>query len=97
VGKPGGVTLAETMALARPFIIYSPLPGQEARNTAFLCRHKLAEGAASAQELAPLVRKYLAAPHLLAQASRALADHARPHAARDIAEKIIRSLTGNGG
>lgn len=97
VGKPGGVTLAETMALARPFIIYSPLPGQETRNTAFLCRHKLAEGAAAAQELAPLVRKYLAAPHLLAQAGRALATHARPHAARDIAEKIIRSLTGNGG
>lgn len=97
VGKPGGVTLAETMALARPFIIYSPLPGQEERNTAFLCRHKLAQAAASAQELGPLVRKYLASPHLLAQASRTLGEHARPHAARDIAAKIIQSLTGNGG
>lgn len=97
IGKPGGVTLAETMALARPFVIYSPLPGQEERNTAFLCRHRLAEAAGSAQELVPLVKKYLASPHLLAQASRAIGEHARPHAAREIAAGIIRALTGNGG
>lgn len=97
VGKPGGVTLAETMALSRPFIIYSPLPGQEARNTAFLIRHKLAETASSAAELEPLVRKYLHSPHHLAQASRALAEHARPHAARDTAARVIEALTGNGG
>ncbi|MDD2803941.1 MAG: glycosyltransferase [Elusimicrobiales bacterium] len=97
VGKPGGVTLAETMALARPFIIYSPLPGQEERNTAFLYRHRLAETAGSPEELEPLVRRYLHSPATLAHASRALAEHARPHAARDIAAKIIETLTGNGG
>ncbi len=96
IGKPGGVTLAETMALSRPFIIYSPLPGQEARNTAFLLRHKIAEAALSAAELEPLVRKHLNSPHHLAQASGALAEHARPHAARDIASKVIAALTGNG-
>jgi processive 1,2-diacylglycerol beta-glucosyltransferase len=97
VGKPGGVTLAETMALAKPFIIYSPLPGQEERNTAFLYRHRLAETAGSPEELEPLVRRYLHSPATLAHASRALAEHARPHAARDIAAKIIEVLTGNGG
>jgi len=97
VGKPGGVTLAETMALAKPFVIYSPLPGQEERNTSFLRRHRLAETAASPERLLPLIKKYLAAPQALALASRALAGHARPHAARDIAAKIIQLLTGNGG
>jgi len=97
VGKPGGVTVAETMALAKPFIIYSPLPGQEERNTAFLYRHRLAETAGSPEELEPLVRRYLHNPAALAHASRALAEHARPHAARDIAAKIIEALTGNGG
>ncbi len=96
VGKPGGVTLAETMALAKPFIIYSPLPGQEERNSSFLRRHKLAETAASPDRLPPLIRKHLAAPQSLALASRALAAHAHPHAARDIAAKIIQVLTGNG-
>ncbi len=93
IGKPGGVTLAETMALAKPFIIYSPLPGQEERNTAFLYRHKLAETADSPREIEPLVLKYMASPASLAQASSALAEHARPHAARDIAGKIIEILT----
>ncbi|HCC47037.1 MAG TPA: hypothetical protein DEQ38_02810 [Elusimicrobia bacterium] len=97
VGKPGGVTLAETMALAKPFIIYSPLPGQEERNTAFLYRHRLAETAGSPAELLPLVRRYLHSPATLAHSSRALAEHARPHAARDIAAKVIEALTGNGG
>lgn len=96
VGKPGGVTVAETMALAKPFIIYSPLPGQEERNTGFLRRHRLAETAASADQLPALIKKYLAAPQALALASRALAAHARPHAARDIAAKIIQQLTGSG-
>lgn len=93
IGKPGGVTLAETMALAKPFIIYSPLPGQEDRNTAFLYRHRLAETADSPQEIEPMVLRYMAAPAFMAQASRALAEHARPHAARDIAGKIIELLT----
>ncbi|MCM2267696.1 MAG: hypothetical protein NDI60_08010 [Elusimicrobiales bacterium] len=93
VGKPGGVTIAETMAMARPFIIYSPLPGQETRNTGFLRRHRLAEAAAGPAELAALVRRHLAAPGALAQAGRAMAAHARPHAARDIAARIIETLT----
>lgn len=96
IGKPGGVTLAETMAMAKPFIIYSPLPGQEERNTAFLYRHRLAQTADTPDELLPLVRRYMAEPHTLAMASRAMALHARPHAARDIAAKIIELLTGDG-
>ncbi len=97
IGKPGGVTLAESMAMAKPFIIYSPLPGQEERNTTFLYRHRLAETAGAPAELEPLVRKYLASPRSLQQASRDMAGQARPHAARDIAAKIIQLLTGNGG
>jgi processive 1,2-diacylglycerol beta-glucosyltransferase len=96
VGKPGGVTLAEAMAMAKPFVIYSPLPGQEERNTAFLYRHRLAQTADTPDELLPLLRRYLAEPHALALASRAMAEHARPHAARDIAARIIELLTGNG-
>ncbi|HAT71585.1 MAG TPA: hypothetical protein DCS63_02080 [Elusimicrobia bacterium] len=93
VGKPGGVTLAETMAMAKPFIVYSPLPGQEQRNNGFLSRHKLAETAAGPEALELIVRRYLASPAALAQASRAMAGHARPHAARDIAASIIETLT----
>jgi len=94
-GKPGGVTLAETMCLGKPFIIYSPLPGQEERNSGFLRRHRLAETAGSPAELEQLVLRFLANPAQLAQASRAIAEHARPHAARDIAGRIIEMLTAS--
>jgi hypothetical protein len=44
-----------------------------------------------------MVRKYLHSPALLERASRALAEHARPHAARDIAGAVIKALTGGNG
>ncbi len=96
VGKPGGVTLAECMAMSKPFIIFSPLPGQEDRNTGYLLRHRLAETAASPADLEPLVRRYLDSPGALAQAGRAMGEHGRPHAARDVAARVIELLTGDG-
>ena len=36
VSKPGGVTTAEVLALGKPLVIYSSLPGQEDRNTDYL-------------------------------------------------------------
>jgi len=36
ISKPGGVTIAEVLALKKPLIIYSSLPGQEDRNTNYL-------------------------------------------------------------
>ncbi len=97
VGKPGGVTVAESMAMGKPFVIYSPLPGQEQRNAAYLRRHRLADTAGGPEELAAIVKRHLGAPGQLAQAGRAMLAHARPHAARDAAARIIKVLTGNGG
>lgn len=36
ISKPGGVTIAEVLAMGKPLIIYSSLPGQEDRNTDYL-------------------------------------------------------------
>lgn len=36
ISKPGGVTTAEILALGKPLVIYSSLPGQEDRNTDYL-------------------------------------------------------------
>ncbi len=36
ISKPGGVTIAEVLAMKKPLIIYSSLPGQEDRNTDYL-------------------------------------------------------------
>lgn len=36
ISKPGGVTTAEVLAMRKPLIIYTSLPGQEDRNTEYL-------------------------------------------------------------
>ncbi len=36
ISKPGGVTIAEILAMKKPLFIYSSLPGQEDRNTDYL-------------------------------------------------------------
>ena len=36
ISKPGGVTTAEVLALKKPLVIYTSLPGQEDRNTDYL-------------------------------------------------------------
>lgn len=36
ISKPGGVTIAEILAVGKPLAIYSSLPGQEDRNTEYL-------------------------------------------------------------
>jgi processive 1,2-diacylglycerol beta-glucosyltransferase len=36
VGKPGGLSSSEALVCGTPFIINSPLPGQEERNSDYL-------------------------------------------------------------
>lgn len=92
IGKPGGVTIAETMALTRPMLLFAPLPGQEERNAAFLVRNRLADFARDRAELEAVIRKYLQAPSALALLRENISAMARPYAARDIAAKIIERL-----
>lgn len=55
VTKCGGVSVMEAIQLHLPMIVYSPLPGQEEGNTAFLLEHHLAKVAYDISELADLV------------------------------------------
>lgn len=42
ISKPGGITLAETLAVGRPLILMSPIPGQEERNVEYMLNNQLA-------------------------------------------------------
>ncbi len=88
VGKPGGLTAAESLAAGVPMVLTRPLPGQEESNAASL----LAAGAAVAGGgPEPSAR---AAAGLLADRARldalraAAAASARPRAALDIADAV---------
>lgn len=91
VGKAGGLTCAEAMALGLPIFIVDPLPGQEERNTEFIT----AAGAGvrvEEKELADLVQAYLAAPYRLEKMARAAAALGKPNAARDAVDFMAKAV-----
>lgn len=82
VGKAGGLTCAEAMAMGLPIFIVDPLPGQEERNTEFIT----AMGAGvrvEEKDLAGVVRAYLTEPNRLEQMKQAATVLGKPKAAFD--------------
>lgn len=89
IGKPGGLTTAETLAAGLPMAIVSPIPGQEERNS----DHLLEEGVAiKCNELTTLPHKIgqlLADPPRLARMRERALALGRPGAARTICDTLL--------
>ncbi len=89
IGKPGGLTTSEALACGLPMAVFSPIPGQEERNT----DHLLEEGAAiRCNELTTLafkIDKLLADPARLSAMRRAALAMGCPHAARTIVHTLL--------
>ena len=90
VTKPGGVTLAEAFCCGVPVLAFDPLPGQEEANARFAVEHGAAELAATPRHLAELAAELRWSPPRRAELVRGGATLARPTAARDAAEAIVR-------
>ncbi len=89
LGKPGGLTTSEALAMGLVFIIINPIPGQEERNS----DHLLEAGAAIRCNTLPVlsykIDKLLGdKTRFAAMRDRAL-QMARPRAAFDIVEKLL--------
>ncbi|SIO39169.1 processive 1,2-diacylglycerol beta-glucosyltransferase [Singulisphaera sp. GP187] len=89
VGKPGGLTTSEALARGLVFVVVSPIPGQEERNS----DHLLEEGAAircnNLPALAYKIDRLLDDPERLATMRANVQRLARPRAAFDIVEKLL--------
>ncbi len=90
LGKPGGLTLSESLAKGLALVIVNPIPGQEERNA----DHLLEEGAAircnNPPVLAWKIDRLLADPRRLRAMQAAARRLARPDAARDIVRVVTR-------
>ena len=106
VAKPGGVTVAETLSLGKPLIIFSPLPGQEEFNASFLIKNRMAELAKDGRQLQALVKRRLALRNQtkdLLDVSRRMDERqagilsslAGSSAARDIVAAILEKIIKN--
>lgn len=89
IGKPGGLSSSECLALGLPMVIWNPIPGQEMFNASYL----LENGAAIAPDcLATLpfrINNLLENPDRLKQMSENAKRLGRAHAARDIIDDAL--------
>ena len=89
IGKPGGLTTSEALACGLPMAVFSPIPGQEERNS----DHLLEEGAGiRCNELTTLpfkIDRLLDHPTRLSAMRRAATAMGRPHAARTVVQTLL--------
>ncbi|WP_457637980.1 MGDG synthase family glycosyltransferase [Oceanithermus sp.] len=88
VGKAGGLTASESLAVGVPMLIYDPIPGQEEGNAEYLERHGAAIWARKMSDLESALKRLLRDEALrqeMGQRARALG---RP----DSAEAVVRIL-----
>jgi processive 1,2-diacylglycerol beta-glucosyltransferase len=89
VTKPGGLTVSECLALGRPMLLISPIPGQEEHNAGFLMEEGAAWLAYDAigveYKIARLMREE-ATLAAMAERARALG---KPQAARNVLKLVL--------
>ena len=92
IGKPGGITISEALALKKPLIIFSPLPGQEEKNTDFLLKNHLATFIKNPQDIEQLILKILNGEEIFKLYDAHADKFSKPYAAKTIASAIMDNL-----
>jgi processive 1,2-diacylglycerol beta-glucosyltransferase len=92
IGKPGGITISEALALNKPLAIFSPLPGQEERNTDFLLKHHLATFIKTPQDIEKLILQILSGEKTFELYKTHVNKFSKPYAAKTISSSIMQKL-----
>lgn len=91
IGKPGGLTLSETLACGRPFIATCCLGGQEAHNVQFLQAKKVGLQT-ELDQLPGVLDELFSNPELLRNMKRNAYQLGRPDAARAVVAELENIL-----
>jgi processive 1,2-diacylglycerol beta-glucosyltransferase len=89
VTKPGGLTISECLALGRPMLLVSPIPGQEQHNAGYLMEEGAAWLAYDAVSLEYKLQRLMSEPAALAAMASRSAALGKPHAARDVLAHVL--------
>lgn len=94
IGKPGGLTVSETMACGRPFIATCCLGGQEAHNVQFLLENKVGLQA-GLEQLPQVLDELFSNTELLRNMKRNAYQLGRPDAAMAVVAELENILQQN--
>jgi processive 1,2-diacylglycerol beta-glucosyltransferase len=89
IGKPGGLTVTESLAKGLPMIIWDPIPGQEVYNAVFLLENGAAVAPTSKSTLGFKVDTILGDPRRLRTMKAAAGGLVNARAAEDIVDIVL--------
>lgn len=89
--KPGGITITEAMISSIPLVLFSPIPGQEEKNTEFLTKNHLAIYIESIKNCNLVLQDLLLNPSLLQKMKHNYVNYIKPHSGYDIYD-LMNSL-----
>lgn len=90
VGKPGGTTMMEAINSGLPLLAIDPLPGEERRNCEIIEDWGVGYWMRHFENLAPTIARILSDPNELDSLRQHALALARPYAAQEAAESIVR-------
>jgi processive 1,2-diacylglycerol beta-glucosyltransferase len=90
LGKPGGLTTSEALAMGLVFVIVNPIPGQEERNSDHLLEQGVAIRCNNLPVLAYKIDKLLDDESRFRQMQNNALEMSRPRAAFDIVERLLK-------
>jgi processive 1,2-diacylglycerol beta-glucosyltransferase len=90
VSKPGGMTVAEAINSGVPLLALDPLPGAERRACDLVEKWQVGYWIKRAAGLAPVIERLLDNPQEIERLRASARTLARPHAAREAAEAILK-------
>jgi processive 1,2-diacylglycerol beta-glucosyltransferase len=90
IGKPGGLTSAECMAVGLPMMVVEPIPGQEERNSDHLLESGAAARASTLAVIGHKLDRILQEPGRLDAMRAATARLGRPDAAAVVVDTLLR-------
>lgn len=92
VGKAGGLTVSEALAMGLPQVIFNPVPGQEIYNVDFLVNYGAGLLARDEDDVVEKVRFLSTHPQRLEQMSGNAASLGKPSAAQAVCERVLAAI-----
>ena len=92
VGKAGGLTVSEALAMGLPLIIFNPVPGQELFNVDFLVNYGAGLQARDEADVVEKVRFLSTHPDRLEQMASNAGQLGKPAAAATVCERVLAAV-----